>query len=158
MASDHCSCNNIAQLFNSLINISLSSTSFLFVLLSLIISFNIFCAMETLFLLFEYFITIKLNIIDLGYVFPIFIKREIRVDKTFDSFKLNLHNNWGRTIKKESTSISLKLELIKLIKSLLAEEGSKNISINLNKSWKIFFFFCRPIIIEYLKPSTAFTA
>ena len=36
MASDHCSCNNIAQLFNSLINISLSSTSFLFVLLSLL--------------------------------------------------------------------------------------------------------------------------
>ena len=93
MASDHCSCKRIAQLFNSLINISLSSTNFLLVSLLFIIAFNIFCAIEILFLLLEYFITIKLDIIDLGYVLPILINKDINIDKIFASFKLNRHNN-----------------------------------------------------------------
>ena len=91
-------------------------------------------AIEILFLLLEHFITIKLLIIARGYVLPIFINNVINIDKIFVSFKLNLHNNWGSTIKKESTSISLKLVFIKFINSLLLLEESKKISINLNKS------------------------
>ena len=81
------------KLFNSFINISLSSTNTLFISLFFIIAFKIWFAAEILFLLFEFFITTKWKMIDLGCILPIFIKSKINTDKTFDSLILNLHNN-----------------------------------------------------------------